>query len=257
MTLQDLGRAACGLVLVAGCAAWSAAAPVTLAFEAEIDILTGLPFDSGLLFEVGDVVSGVFTFDPAEGDGSTVLELTQPRRFSLNINGVVVSTASYEVEVFNDSPITDFPSASLVDSLRLGVVTLLQFMPICCQTSTRQLPSCRLNLLAAADVLDQASLPEAAAIWNAFNLRRQLSVIFRDGKGAVEGFQATVGQFDVVPEPTAVSSLAIALLAAGYRVCRRSRDRGRNGNRSSLQPLVVRGGRAFTTGPVPVSSPAN
>ena len=44
------------------------AAPVTLAFDAQIDAVPpGIPFDSGLDYQVGDIVKGRFTFDPQVG----------------------------------------------------------------------------------------------------------------------------------------------------------------------------------------------
>ncbi len=46
------------------------AAPVTLAFEAQIHkVFPGIPFDSGIEFTEGDVISGQFTFEPDDGDG--------------------------------------------------------------------------------------------------------------------------------------------------------------------------------------------
>ena len=195
------------------------AAPVTFRFEAEIDSLSGVPFDSGINFSVGDIVSGQFTFEQSTvGDGSAYFEGTQPRNFSLNINGVVVLAPTFDFRVFNDTPILDFPPASEVDTITLGAGGLVPLRPELFPDIDASRTGFRMRLYAPNFTLAQASLPGSAAVWNDFNLTRQLGVVFRSGSGDVVGFQATVRPFLAVPEPMTghLAFITIVLLVLSY-----------------------------------------
>ena len=79
-----------------GMAAGAMATPVTFGFEATVaSISLGASFDSEIGLETGDVITGQFTFEPNTGDGSDSFEVNQPHAFSLEINGIELSTVAY------------------------------------------------------------------------------------------------------------------------------------------------------------------
>ncbi len=217
----------CGAVavLVLGACSTAWAAPVTFGFEAEIDRLSGIPFDSGINFSVGDIISGQFTFDPSAGDGTTHFVGIQPHSFGLNINGVAVSVPTFSIEVFNDTPILDFPPTSQVDSIKLGAGDLAPLQPELFPNIDATVSNFRMEFLAPTFSLDQASIPGSAAVWNEFVLRRQLSVRFRSGSGDVVGFHATVRPFFAIPEPTP-GQLVFTAFVLFFAANRLVRDKG-------------------------------
>jgi hypothetical protein len=179
------------------------AAPVTFRFDAEIHtVFPGNPFDSGIDFAAGDVITGRFTFEPNPGDGSNPIVALQTHQFQLNINGVAIAAPNYEIESFDDYSIEDFPDASIIDTLKLagaGLTTVdasagLNFDPL---QSTFLI-----DLRSAADEHDQAYIPADSDVWNQFNLWRSLRVILRDGEGGA------------VPHYTTLQKASCRLLAA-------------------------------------------
>jgi hypothetical protein len=197
------------------------AAPVTLAFEATINtVIPGIPFDSGLDYRVGDVVKGRFTFDPQIGTDNMYLLAPQPHELVLDIHGAVFATPGFQIESVNDSSISDFDLASVVDILNVGAGGLSPANSATFPNLDPHQSSFRLTLYGPQTIygpaiaLQIASLPANVADWNTFTIWRQLSVAFGDGKGGAIGFQATVGPFTAVPEP-ASGELASLLVAFG------------------------------------------
>ena len=196
------------------------AAPVTLRFDATIGtVSTGIPFDSGVQFSLGDTISGKFTFDPAEGDGGMSFHAVQPYDFFLNINYVSLFTPSFEIEAINNTVIiSDCPAgvdclSGPVDELDLGgggLSWVENAPPLNIDPSKSGF---RMTLNGMANVLAQASHPSDADVWNDFDLRRQFDVDFEDGNGGAIGFVATLGEFVAIPEP---SSLGLASLLGAF-----------------------------------------
>jgi hypothetical protein len=82
------------------------AAPLTFRFDAQISRLSlGSPFDLPFEFQLGDTISGKFTFEPGPGveinDVAVVAE--QPLPFEFNIDGVRLPTSGYRIVAFDDS----------------------------------------------------------------------------------------------------------------------------------------------------------
>jgi hypothetical protein len=181
-------------------------APITFRFDAMVTTVSpGNPFDAGVQFALGDTISGEFTFDPAEGDGSKSFSAIQPYDFILHINGVSLATPSFEIEAINDVLIiSDFPPSGVVDQLILGAngLSWAENTPILSFSPAHS--GFAMSLDGAASILNQGSHPPGH-IWNSFDLRRRLNVFLRDGLGGAVGFQATVGSFTVIPEPSAVA----------------------------------------------------
>lgn len=188
-------------------------APITFRFEAEIGrVFPGIPFDSGIEFAEGDGISGRFTFEPANGDGSMLFEAQQPHEFTLNINGIAFSAPSFEIEAVNNTTIDDFPPPSDVDWLVLGAGGLSPRAPANLPNIDPATSGFRMTLYGPAVVLGQAGIPGGVETWNQFDLWRQIKVSFENGEGGAVGFQATVSSFSIVPEPP--SHLLIVLAFA-------------------------------------------
>jgi hypothetical protein len=192
------------------------AEPITFRFEAEINTMfPGIPFNSGIDYAPDDVISGQFTFEPTPGNGSMLFEVTQPHLFTLNINGVELSVPTYDIHAVNNSPISDFPPASVIDSMLIGAGNLAPEQADLYPNIDPGTSSFRITLFSPADVLSQAGVPEAVVTWNEFDLTRQINVTFRNGMGGAIGFQATIGAFSVVPEPASYGML-LAFLASWW-----------------------------------------
>lgn len=197
------------------------AAPITFTFEATINsVYVGIPFNLGIDYQVGDVVAGKFAFDPLEGDGSTAVRVLQPHDFLLNVNGAVFATPSFEIESVNDALlIAEYSPASVVDILAAGGAGLSAANPADFPNLSLTQSSFLMRLDGPESALPIASVPANASDWNSFNLSRQMIVSFRDGNGGAIGFQATVGDFVVLPEPSSLlgSLLGILILLTHHR----------------------------------------
>jgi hypothetical protein len=194
------------------------AAPVTLRFEATINtVFPGIPFDSGVDFAVGELVSEEFTFDPSPGSAAEIsYSAAQPYIATLHIDGMAFRTppsaGDLELLSSNNSFVTDYPPASVIDSITLGSSIGPQNADHLPNVSPAT-SSIRLSLRGDASILGAASHPAEVSIWNLFEFERQLMVGIRSQTSGVMGFQATVGQFAQVPEPP-TSLMGFALLAA-------------------------------------------
>ncbi len=199
------------------------AAPVTLRFDATIQtIFPGIPFDSGIEFELGDAITGQFTFEPAVGDGSMRFVATQPYGFSLNLDGIAFSISNFEIESINDSSldydcppgVTCVPPAGVIDSLVVGGDGLTAAGPTTLPNVDPAQSGFRMLLYGSASALPVASHPSDPAVWNAFNLFTALNVTLRGGSGGATGFQATVGRFVAIPEPSTFGFASLLVAAA-------------------------------------------
>lgn len=178
------------------------AAPITLAFEARIDeVISGIPFDLGLDYHVGDVVSGKFTFHPLAGDGGMYLEAPQLHELSLNINGNVFWTPQFGILSVNNGLMFEPPPAIVVDRLHVGSGKLAAAFPAAFPNLDPTQSGLKMELWGTLDVLPSASIPANVADWNALILQRRLTVFFANGTGDLVGFFATVGPFTTIPEP--------------------------------------------------------
>jgi hypothetical protein len=206
------------------------AAPVTFQFDAEINtVFLNSPFDSGVDFAVGDNVLGRFSFEPDEGDGGRTYSATQPFTFSLGINGTVVSTASFLIRTFDDSPVADSPLASVVDIVEVGG----EVFPATNGAGSGNFDSAHsgfgMELWSAQslpgypDSLETASIPGTSEVWNRFTLRRELRVILGDGNGGSIGFRATVGPLTTIPEPQSICLASLAIVFCRIIACGKSK----------------------------------
>ncbi len=216
------------LVAVGGCLVTSKAtqaAPITLRFNATIgNIYNAIPFDAGFDFALGDVIVGQFTFEPQPGDGNMVFESLQPYQFEFNINGSKFASPDYETESVNNSLIMDFSLASRIDSIRLGADNLQAMNPAEFPNIDPSHSYFQITLYAPDDAFAQASVPTDVTTWNKFNLWRSIEMSFGNGSGHT-GFQAFIGAFTEVPEPSTITMTLIALIAVICEIPISSRQR--------------------------------
>ena len=224
------------------------AAPVTFRFEAEVNsIFPGASFDSELGLSVGNVVTGQFTFEPNPGDGSDSFEINQPYEFSLEINGVELSTAAFETASLNDAGFdvdcVDFSCSSLLDILTLSGNGLSAangavlpnfdtessgFQMRFSSNVDPTLLDGNFDPIPVEDVLDTAEIPSESHIWNQFLYARTLSIWLGDNQGGRFSLTATVDQFTVVPEPSSCSLTLIVVLCILIQAYRKYRTLGLN-----------------------------
>jgi hypothetical protein len=198
---------------------------VTFRFEAEIGtIFPGIPFDSGIDYAVGDVITGQFTFEPAYGLPESLLVVVQPYSAVLKISGFAFQTpnllrdltlesfdnAFYEVDC--STLCTGFQNER--DTLAVGgslAPVSSEFLPYISPLRS----SFRISLHGDPSILDQALLPLDSATWNEFVIEQQINVSIRGHENGVMGFQATITQFTTIPEPSST------LLGFGLFMCAR------------------------------------
>lgn len=201
------------------------AAPVTLAFEAEIvRVFDTVPFDAGVSFDLGDRVTGRFTFEPDEVGGGgipgipTAFESQQSGRAFITVNGVEFSTpeaaTGITIQSFNDSFSTRF---GILDNITVGS----QLAPTPDDAAPNvESAGMALFLEGDADAMPGAIIPADPGVWNQLlNFDRRLRLTLRDGSDGSVGFVAdlTPGSFAVIPEPTAWMLVSVPVLAVRFR----------------------------------------
>jgi hypothetical protein len=201
------------------------AAPITFRFDAEIvSVSDGSPFDLPLSYRVGDVIHGVFTFDPevAIPLGDNAIVAPQPFEFLVNVNGAVVGSTTHAIRVFDNTGISHF-DVDVVDTMTIGCSEpscIPNFVTLGDGESFRV--RSRLTLIGSTSVQNSAILTGNPEIWNAFLFQRNLSLNFdNDGIGSV-GFSARVGNFRLVSEPKRMPlfACAVCILKSLYRTKR-------------------------------------
>jgi len=227
----------CGAVagLVFGMSSTLEAAPVTFAFEAEVRSLsTGIPFDTGIDVAVGDTIAGSFTFTPDPGDGSDSLDATQSDdAATFVVDGKTFATTTVgegiRFMVFNNATVLDGPVTTL-DTIRFGGVfdqlpagTTMGIARGGWTIDIGAFPALEVNsdgFLVDADFpLPSAMLPSDIAAWNFMASRPgdifgpQLSISLRSNDGGAVGINARLGEFILVPEPSAIG---LVFPIAGY-----------------------------------------
>lgn len=203
------------------------AAPVTLQFQAEIvGVSVGNPFDLPLAYQIGDIISGSFTFDPDLGMvlGDNAIAASQPFSLEFDINGTVVGTSAFRMEVFDNTAFSGSAFPGRVDVINLGcsepfctpeLISLPEGEPFRVRSS--------LQFVGSSSVLSESEIITDPTTWNAFGLQRRLIVGFDNvGPGSV-GFDAIVGSISEVPEPTAFC-LTLSVGVVLYFASRRKRN---------------------------------
>jgi hypothetical protein len=194
------------------------AEPITFQFNAEVvSVSAGSPFNLPFTYEVGDVMTGTFTFEPAPGSvGGNSIAANQAFPFQISINGTLVGSSVYRIEAFNNTPITDSEFESPVDSMSIGCsepACIPNYVSLSVGDPFRV--RSRMNLLGEMDTFPTALISDEPADWNALDLQRTLSITFdNQGPGSM-GLLARVGEFIAVPEP---NSSGLAICAAFFAV---------------------------------------
>lgn len=198
------------------------AAPMTYSFQATVGSLPPFNSDVGLPFTLveGSVIDGRLTIDPELGERRFVnaYESVQPHSIELSFDGFSFSAEMYQADVVNDSAIIPFGG----DPIPADFVTLS------CSSDLLAADSCNsrriefsgseplalgVNIRFAGDpaILPTPEIPSSTIQWNQFSIRRNLTFIFVTPDIQVEGFDANISSFQLVPEPSS-SLLALTLL---------------------------------------------
>jgi hypothetical protein len=222
-----LSSVICTLLIGLSCSS-GRGAPVKFKFDAEIrNVADGNPFNLPLTYEVGDIIFGSFIFEPNSGNiiGGNRVVASQPFAFEFDINGTVVATSGFRIEVFNDTAIDDsgFPEPIDVTTLGCSEPTCIPDLVILAEGEPFRVRT-RMQLIGSEDVVLAPEISSDPATWNAFELKRSLVLAFdNDGPGSM-GFDAVVGSMVQVPEPISIASLALAAtIAASCQSLRRVR----------------------------------
>lgn len=189
-------------------------ATITLRFTAVIDSLhVSRPFDSGLHLTPGDHVIGEFAFVPTEGDGGQHA-VQSGLSARLIVDGHVLTTPmsanDVNLESFNDDVVYDVPFADMVDTIQAGGTVVPK--------SPGELPNIsalsnfKVTLWGQTSTLESACFPANGEIWNSFDIWRNLTVGIRGNDGGAIGFDASIVNISIVPEPALHAFLAGFLL---------------------------------------------
>ncbi|NOY41250.1 MAG: hypothetical protein GXP26_05375, partial [Planctomycetes bacterium] len=207
-------------VLVFGASSTLEAAPVTFAFEAEIELEFVDPATGSvppIPIGAGDIVKGSFLFDPdtpviSNDNPAVTVYMTE---LQIKLKDIEISTDSFSIEVFDDSLTIGSPGMPPVyedfDGIRLGCSPSL---PAGCQPEIIDVLgaglfriSLELRLFGDPSVLESTEIPGSINLWNNLDSFRSLSLAFDavDPNVATVFYGATVADLLVVPEPNTLS----------------------------------------------------
>jgi hypothetical protein len=220
----SIKQVACEIVVIcaasAGLCRAVQAAQTTFVFDATItDVFPGEPFDLPLSYQVGDVVQGKFTFEPGSGSpiGVDAIAAVQSFPIEFNINGIIVGSSSYRIEVFDDTAFDDseFPEPIDVTTLGCNEPSCIPDLLILPEGEPFRVRS-RMQLVGNGSILLSPEISADPATWNAFVLERRFNLNFdNEGLGSM-GFQATANRFSLVPEPATFRLVLSGLLLAAF-----------------------------------------
>lgn len=221
MKAFSIGLRAFCAVVVLGLWSSATAAPVTLAFEAEVTFVAEhAPFNTGIEVGVGDTLSGTVSFLPDAGDGGDFLDVIQTAAVAQFVvdDKVFTTTAGDGIRfrVGNNQPISDGP-AGLFDSIQFGAgFSQLPDEPSVGITQA----GWGINLSGPARLiigvpvpdtglpLPSAMIPSDVASWNLLAstpqspFGSQMSISLSDGIGGSVSIGARIKEFSQVPEPS-------------------------------------------------------
>ncbi len=203
------------------------AEPVTFRFDATItNAPLGTPFDLPLTYEVGDIIHGEFTFDPglAMPLSDNAAAADQPFELKFDINGTVIGTSSFRIEVFDDTAFDDSTFPEPIDVISFGC------SEASCVPDLISLPGgdpfrvrSRMQLVGIDSILSNPEISPSPATWNSFMLERRLTLGFDDvGPGSM-GLDALIGTVIQVPEPLSCGSFVLSVVVAFASFARRRR----------------------------------
>jgi hypothetical protein len=191
-------------------------APITFRFDAEItNLLFETPFNLRLEYGVGDRIQGKFTFEPGPGIpiNSLAVSAEQPYALEFDIHGTAVNTAGYTIRAFNDSIPYDSELEIPRDGITLGcreascipnIVTLPGGEPFKVRSE--------MSLFGDSSVWSTPSIISDSETWNAFALRRHMTLAFDDLGPGIMGFDAVIGQIVQVPESSSINYVMLSLM---------------------------------------------
>jgi hypothetical protein len=199
-------------------------APLTLLFNSQVTEVYKSPnalFDLPFNINVGDTVSGAFTFEPLTPMGAQTAGL----RFDLS--GTSLQSPTYDIFAeLNALPPLGFPDQSPTDTIDV-VCSLLSTTSQC---SPGTVPGSNIDWRAflsvggKSPILSDYKLPGDVATWNQFDSRSlELSFTPSSGTGLIQ-VRAALQSFVAVPEPAILQMVLIAVLfGTPFLICPRGR----------------------------------
>jgi hypothetical protein len=204
-------------------------APMTYTFQATVGEIPPFNGDVSLPFtlEEGSIIDGKFTIDPelGEREHANGFESSQPYSLNLSFDGFSFGAEMYQGSVVNDAAIIPFGGPEIpADFVTLDCSSDLAAAGAC--TSARiEFPGSeplalgvRMDFAGDPSILATPALPANTIQWNQFNIWRRLTFIFVTPDIKVDGFDATLSPFKLVPEP---SSVCVALTFLSIYIMRR------------------------------------
>ena len=194
------------------------AAPITFGFTTKIDrSLSATPFDPGFDFEIGDDLSGIFTFLPNSGDGSKPFRGDQTSSFYFRVNGAPFSIPHYSILVSNDIGVSHLPF-NLLDEIEVIGNGLTTPRHDIADNIDPLASAFDLTLQGDGDSSPSATITDDISIWNNHDYFRTFNIFLRDGSGGLIVIGGDVGPLFVVPEPATVFLATFSLVAlVAYR----------------------------------------
>lgn len=196
------------------------AAPVTFAFDATItEVFPGVPFNFPLTYQVGDSITGKFTFEPEQAPPNAFkFESLQPYDLKLEISGTVLTSPGYGIRVADEVYFSHAPW-NVADVINVGsfldgditipppVLTLPGSVPFRFRVT--------LELIGADNPISDPDITSDPSLWNSFDSERTINVGFSastPGSTGSVAFKAIVGEMLLVPEPSG-ALLVISFMA--------------------------------------------
>ena len=180
------------------------ATPMSFRFDTEISNIVpltsaGVPFP----LEVGDHISGKFTFEPLDVDSSVPLsETVQSLGVEFTIGSQLLESSQYALQAWNDVPVLD-TTGSFKDQLLLACSTsgYAACVPDLATGAENFRWGFTLTLVGDNSVLDGADISQNPEDWSDL-APGTLSLVFRqlDGSERALAF-SQIASFRIVPEP--------------------------------------------------------
>jgi len=207
------------------------AAPVTLAFEAEVSSVSETPgVDFSLDVNEGDRLTGIFTFEPEflpPPDNPLVTQefmVSQPFAALFEIDGntfrTPVSTESLRLAAANNANIRVITVVDGSTHEETRVEDRVEIDGSLISQDSEAFPGLAapshfsMELWGNQSAFEAAGFSSDITVWNAFDLRRSLLISLVDNSGESLVIRAAIGEMSVVPEPASLTLLLVCPLLA-------------------------------------------
>lgn len=202
-------------------------APVTLAFEAEItEVIKTNPIDMSIPFDVGNSISGKILFTPiAASPGPSGTAEDQVGVLTFEYLGHVLTTDHFALRVVDnvdvDSSVSPLGSIDVI-----GVRCSSHIAPTSCHPIEFEFEGVTydvefdVSLIGDIDSLANGQEISTPLAWNALDVSREVTLVFRNEMGGYISVRANIGDFSSIPEPRLLAPWLACFVLAGVSVYR-------------------------------------